>query len=90
MKSDEPENSAPAGSLNGVAFSVFKSSSVGAGNIYETTSYRTVYAGVCFAIEYTIHSSQLANYPPQYDLQQFNESEVASLLDRIVNTFRFN
>lgn len=76
-------------SINGIQFTVFKSSDAGAGNYYETTSYRTLHAGQCYAVEYTVHSSQIGNYPPQYDLQPVNEDQVDSLLDRIVGTFQF-
>ncbi len=75
--------------INGIQFTVFKSSDVGAGNIYETTSYRTMHAGECYAVEYTIHSSEIGNYPPQYNLQQFDESQLTDVLDRIVGTFKF-
>jgi hypothetical protein len=75
--------------INGIAFSIFKSSSAGAGNFYETTSYRTMHAGACYAVEYTIHSSQIGNYPPSYNLKPFDENQVAAVLDRMVGTFKF-
>jgi len=75
--------------INGINFSIFKSASAGAGNFYETTSYRTMHAGSCYAVEYTIHSSQIGNYPPSYNLQPFDENQVGSVLDRIVSTFNF-
>jgi hypothetical protein len=75
--------------INGIVFSVFKFSGAGAGNLYDTTSYRTLHAGACYAVEYTIHSNQIANYPPAYNLKQFNESAISSVLDRIVGTFQF-
>jgi hypothetical protein len=75
--------------INGTTFSIFTSADAGAGNFYETTSYRTVHAGECFAVEYTIHSSQIANYPAEYHLQAFDKNKVTSVLDRIVGTFNF-
>ena len=75
--------------INGVQFTVFKFSDAGAGNYYETTSYRTIHGGQCYAVEYTIHSSQIANYPASYNLKPFDESQAATLLDRIVGTFTF-
>jgi hypothetical protein len=75
--------------IDGVSFTVFKSSSAGAGNFYETTSYRTLHAGECYAIEYTVHSGQIANYPASYGLQPFNESKIDSLMQTIVGTFKF-
>lgn len=73
--------------INGVAFMVFHSTDAGAGNYYETTSYRTLHAGKCWAVEYTLHSSQIANYPESYGLHPFDRGAVTSVLNRIVSTF---
>jgi hypothetical protein len=75
--------------INGTVFTVFHLSDAGAGNIYETTSYRTLHDGRCWAVEYTIHSSEIANYPPEYQLRPFNEAVLHDVLDRIVGTFKF-
>jgi len=75
--------------INGIAFTVFTSASAGAGNLYETTSYRTMYDGECYAIEYTVHSSQIANYPASYGLQPFDEKKIDLLMQAIVGTFKF-
>lgn len=72
--------------VNGVNYTVFTGSDAGAGNLYDTTSYRTVKGGACYAVEYTIHSTQLANYPASYGLTQFDEAKVKDVLDRIVST----
>lgn len=75
--------------INGANFTVFHSTGAGAGNYYETTSYRTLHAGKCYAVEYTIHSSQIANYPQSYDLHPFDKATITELMDRIVGTFKF-
>jgi len=74
---------------NGIQFSMFHSSGAGAGNFYETTSYRTLHGGQCYVIEYTVHSTQIMNYPAEYQLQPFDRARVLSTLDRIVGTFKF-
>ncbi|HVN26804.1 MAG TPA: hypothetical protein VMT99_04130 [Candidatus Paceibacterota bacterium] len=89
-----PDAAAPGASqstttINGITFAVFKSSDAGAGNYYETTSYRAVHAGQCYAIEYTVHSTQIGNYPPEYHLQPFDAGRITTLLDRMVGTFKF-
>ncbi len=61
---------------------------VGAGNIYDTTSYRTVKDNMCYAIEYTIHYGNIHNYPPG-KVATFNEQKVATALDEVVRSFRF-
>jgi hypothetical protein len=75
--------------INGIAFVVFQSGGAGAGNYYQTTSYRTLHAGACYAVEYTIHSGQIANYPSQYNLKPFDQNQVMNVLNRMVGTFRF-
>lgn len=75
--------------INGVAFTTFNSTGVGAGNLYETTSYRTLHAGQCYAVEYTIHSGQIGNYPAEYNLKPLDEAKLKDVLDRIVGTFKF-
>jgi hypothetical protein len=75
--------------INGTDFLKATSSDAGAGNFYETTSYRTLHSGQCYAIEYTIHSSQIGNYPPEYQLKPFDKTKLTDVLDRIVGTFKF-
>jgi hypothetical protein len=75
--------------VNGTVFSVMTSSDAGAGNYYETTSYRALHGGQCYAVEYTIHSSQIANYPASYGLHPYDDAKVASVLQKIAGTFQF-
>jgi hypothetical protein len=75
--------------INGTEFTVFHSDGAGAGNYYETTGYRALHAGQCYAVEYTIHSSQIMNYPASYNLKPFNEKDISSVLQNIIGTFRF-
>jgi hypothetical protein len=76
--------------INGAPFTIFHSSDAGAGNYYQTTSYRTVKAGQCYAIEYTIHSSQIANYPASYNLKPFDQAKIDVLMQNIIGTFTFS
>jgi hypothetical protein len=84
-----PAVATSSATINGVPFTIFQSSDTGAGNYYETTSYRTVHNGKCYAIEYTIHSAQIANYPTSYNLQPLNEVKIATLMQGIIGTFTF-
>jgi hypothetical protein len=88
-QSGGPTTAVSTATVNGITFSVFRSSDAGAGNIYETTSYRALHAGKCYAVEYTVHSAELANYPASYGYQQFNEVEIDSLMQSMVGTFKF-
>ena len=84
-----PATATSSATINGIGFTVFNSTGAGAGNYYETTSYRTLHAGKCYAVEYTIHSGQIANYPASYGLQPFNEKQINSVMQNIVGTFKF-
>jgi hypothetical protein len=75
--------------INGVSFTVFHANDAGAGNFYQTTSYRTIHAGQCYAIEYTIHSGNIENYPASYNLQPFDQAKIDSLMQAIIGTFQF-
>ncbi len=89
LPSAQPRNAVPSATINGVTFAVFQTADAGAGNFYETTSYQALHAGKCWAVQYTIHSSQIANYPAEYGLQPFDKAKLTDILDRIVGTFRF-
>ncbi len=85
---NEEERSAQV--INGVPFAAFAQSDAGAGNKYQTTSYRAVRNNSCYVVEYTIHSTQLANYPKELGLKEFDQTVVKNLLERITSTIRWN
>ncbi|MDB5194053.1 MAG: hypothetical protein JWN50_67 [Parcubacteria group bacterium] len=64
-------------------------SGAGAGNLYETTSYFTIRDGSCYALEYTIHSTNLGNYDPSQGITAFDKTKITALLDTIVRSFTF-
>jgi hypothetical protein len=75
--------------IDDVPFTVFQTTGAGAGNYYDTTSYRTIHNGKCYAIEYTVHSAQIMNYPSSYGLTPFNAAKIDALMTNIVETFKF-
>jgi membrane-bound inhibitor of C-type lysozyme len=75
--------------INGVPFTELSYGDVGAGNLYDITSYRIVHNNQCYAAEYVVHSSELGNYPPSAGITAFNSSTVQSLLDGIARSVRF-
>ena len=75
--------------INGVQYTKLVSSDPGAGNIYDTTSYRTVRNGQCYAIEYTIHSSQIGNYDPSMGIKAFDSTAVTAMMESMVQSFKF-
>jgi membrane-bound inhibitor of C-type lysozyme len=74
--------------INGTTYTVFHSADAGAGNRYDTTSYRTSRNSQCYAIEYTIHYAVFQNFP-KGSVKQFDESALQSKLDTIAQSFTF-
>lgn len=74
--------------IGDLTFAKLEFSGAGAGNRYDTTSYRAVRDGQCYAIEYTIHYSVFENYP-KGSVEKFDEAKVAKALDEVAKSFRF-
>lgn len=74
--------------IHGVSFTKMEYVGAGAGNRYDTTSFRTVRNNMCYAVEYTIHYGVLQNYP-KGAVQAYNKQKVASALNGIVQSFHF-
>ena len=72
--------------IGGTAYSVLVSSDAGAGNYYDTTSYRTTRDNQCYAIEYTIHYANFQNFP-KGKVTQFDEAALKAKLDAIAQSF---
>jgi hypothetical protein len=83
-----PKTLSATSTVNGTTYTVFQSSDAGAGNFYDTTSYRTVRGSQCYAIEYTIHYGNFQNYP-KGSVKQFDETALKSQLDAIAQSFMF-
>ena len=75
--------------INGVTYTRLVTSDAGAGNFYETTSYRTVRNNQCYVIEYTIHSTNIGNYSPDQGISVFDHAKVQNVLEGIVQSFKF-
>jgi len=75
--------------INNQKFTRITLADAGAGNFYETTSYRTIYNNQCYAIEYTIHSTNIDNYSPDQGIKEFDKKKIEPLLENIVSSFKF-
>jgi hypothetical protein len=75
--------------VNGVKFATLTQRDAGAGQLYETVSYRTVWNGSCYAVEYTIHSSNIGAYDPNSGVKEFDRKKVVEVLEGIVESFKF-
>ena len=70
-------------------FTKFTFADAGAGNYYETTSYRTMENNQCYAVEYTIHSSNIYNYSPDQGIKEFDKNKIVPILEGMVQSFNF-
>ena len=75
--------------INGRKFTKMNFTDAGAGNYYDTTSYRTIYNNQCYAVEYIIHSSNIYNYSPDQGVKEFDKTKITSILERIIQSFKF-
>lgn len=60
-----------------------------AGNLYETTTYRAILDGDCYALEYTIHSTNIANYSPDQNIKEYDKAKIQQELETIIATMRW-
>jgi len=79
---------ATSATIGGATFTKLHFGDAGAGNFYDTTSYRIVKGNECYAIEYTIHSSNIDNYPPGM-VTAFDEAKIRSILEGMSQSFKF-
>jgi len=75
--------------IDGKDFTTFTLGDAGAGNFYDTTSYRGIVDGDCYAIEYTIHSTNLGNYSPDQGIKEFDKAKIQNTLEAIISSFQF-
>lgn len=76
--------------ISGYPFTKFTLSDAGAGNFYETTSYRGILDGDCYVVEYTIHSTNIGNYSPDQNIKEFDKPMIKNNLEKIIQSLHFN
>lgn len=75
--------------INGIDFVKIDYGDAGAGNFYDITSYRTIFGGECFAIEYLIHSTNIGVYSPSQGITEYDKEKIEEILKNMSNSFRF-
>lgn len=74
--------------IDGVTYTKITLTDAGAGNYYDTTNYRNVHNSQCYAVEYTIHSTNFANYPAG-TITEFDTQKVVADLESMAQSFSF-
>lgn len=75
--------------IHGISFTKFTFSDAGAGNLYETVSYRTKRGEECYVIEYTVHSTNIGMYSPDQGIKEFDRANIFNMLEKMARSFRF-
>lgn len=74
--------------INGITFYKDITSGGAAGNIYDSTVYRTIHQNTCYKVVLTIHTGNIGNYP-EGTVKEVNKQAVESLLNKMLLTFKF-
>ena len=83
------EGQAEAATLGGYPFKKFMFAEGAAGNFYDTTSYRGIVDGDCYGVEYTIHSTNIENYPKEQGIKEFDKAKIQNELDKVLTSIQF-
>jgi hypothetical protein len=75
--------------IDGYTFTKFTLSDAGAGNFYDTASYRGIVDGDCYVLEQTIHSTNIGNYSAKQGIKEFDKTTIQSDFDKMLNGFSF-
>ncbi len=67
-------------------FTGFMLGDAGAGNYYETISYRAIKNGTCIAVEQIVHSTNIENYDPDQGIKVFDSGLVNRTLGAVMDT----
>lgn len=75
--------------INGKTFYFATSTGAGAGNFYESRSYRSLVGGyTCIELKNTIHTTNIGNYDPG-TVSEVNKEPIWKSLESITNSFTF-
>ena len=75
--------------LDGVPFAGSWFGDAGAGNFYETRTYRAIHMDTCFKIVLILHSSNIAMFGSDTNIVEFDRAGVLEKLEEVLATFTF-
>lgn len=61
----------------------------GAGNFYETTTYKIIKNRKCYSFQYTIHSTNIGNYSPEQNITEFDKAKIVNIFEGMMKTVKF-
>jgi len=74
--------------VNGIGFLKEQGSGIGAGNIYDWTSYSTVKGSACINLTFVLHSANAGVYDTEP--APFDRAAESEVFDELLNTFKFD
>lgn len=72
--------------INGITMKEFSGEGVGAGNIYNTKSYRVVKNNICYEATLLLHSGRIENYDPP--VKEYDHVKALNALTEILDTLK--
>ncbi len=75
--------------IGGTTFTKLAFNDAAAGNLYDTTMYRTIKGSSCFSLESIIHTTNIGAYDPSQGITAFDKSKIDTLVAPAVNSFKF-
>lgn len=75
--------------IGGYPFKKFTFNGAAAGNFYDSVSYKGLIDGDCYAIESTIHSTNIGNYSPDQGIKEFDKARIQNEIEKIIKSFKF-
>ncbi|RJQ36166.1 hypothetical protein C4552_04385 [Candidatus Parcubacteria bacterium] len=81
------EDAISEGTINGVAFMMYRTVGAAAGNRYVSELFRTVQNGRCYEIALVVHTGNIGNYPPD-TVAEFDERRAFDVLERMLDSLR--
>lgn len=75
--------------VNGISFETAATTDVGAGQIYDSRIYRTIFNGFCFEAALTVHTGNIGMYTPGA-VVPFDQEKAFSLLEAVFDSFQLS
>jgi hypothetical protein len=75
--------------INGLTYKTGTTTDAGAGNLYTSRLYRTMFDNRCFEAALTVHTTNIGNYDPG-TVVEFDKERAFTVLDKILRSFKLS